>query len=389
MGKGSPSAVVGAGKGEIVELYVHIPFCVKKCDYCDFLSGPASREAQEAYVQALVREISLAGAAVREPITTVFIGGGTPSLLRPEQMGRILEQMGASFSLVEEGEVTLEANPGTLTKEKLALYRRLGVNRLSLGLQSPEEEELRLLGRIHTFRQFLDSFWMAREAGFSNINVDLMGALPRQSREGWRKNLRTVARLAPEHISAYSLMVEEGTPFYERELELPDEDTEYGMYEDTAEVLGEYGYRQYEISNYALPGRECEHNIGYWRRTPYLGLGLGAASLVGNLRFSNTRDQGEYLRKSREEGFPESIRQERTLLSPSDQMAEYAFLGLRMTEGISLEGFRREFSRDFMDIYGPVVKKYSEMGLLLREGDRLFLSREGIHVSNQIMADFL
>lgn len=372
-----------------MELYVHIPFCVKKCDYCDFLSGPAAREVQEAYVKALARETSLAGAAVREKVSTVFIGGGTPSLLEPELIEPVLEGLRRSFSISQEAEITIEANPGTLSLEKLKVYKKYGINRLSIGLQSPVDEELRLLGRIHTFSQFLDSYWMAREAGFTNINIDLMGAIPRQRREGWRENLRRTAALGPEHISAYSLIVEEGTPFAKRELELPDEDEEYQMYEDTLAILREYGYSQYEISNYARPGRQCRHNVGYWTRTPYLGLGLGAASLMGEERFSNTRNMEEYLCLSRDGDFLERIRKERCLLSRKDQMAEFLFLGLRMTQGISLARFREEFSAEVLDIYGPVVKKYREMGLLLLEEGRLFLSRRGIHVSNVIMADFL
>ena len=369
-----------------MELYVHIPFCVKKCDYCDFLSGPAGKERQREYFQSLGREIAAVPEFPDREITTVFIGGGTPSVPDPALMGAILDQIRNKFFMAPDAEITIEANPGTLYKEKLQEYRKHGVNRLSLGLQSPQNRELKILGRIHTWEEFLESFFMAREAGFSNINIDLMSAIPEQTYEDWEKNLRTVAELSPEHISAYSLIVEEGTPFWERELDLPDEDTEYRMYEDVAAVLKEYGYHQYEISNYAKAGRECRHNEGYWQRKDYLGLGLGAASLLGKERFSNTSDMQEYLKNS---SAPEKIRKNRELLTREDEMAEFMFLGLRMTQGVSKKEFQEYFGTAIENIYGEVLKKYKKQGLLLEESGRIFLSREGIHVSNAVMADFL
>ena len=227
---------------------------------------------------------------------------------------------------------------------------------------------------------------MARAAGFSNINVDLMFAIPGQSYDGWIENLQTVAALGPEHISAYSLIIEEGTPFFRKKLDLPDEDTEYRMYEDVAAVLKEYDYHQYEISNYAKAGYECRHNEGYWQRKDYLGLGLGAASLLGMERFSNTADMQEYLKNS---SAPEKIRKNRELLTREDEMAEFMFLGLRMTQGVSKKEFQEYFGTAIENIYGEVLKKYKKQGLLLEESGRIFLSREGIHVSNAVMADFL
>lgn len=227
---------------------------------------------------------------------------------------------------------------------------------------------------------------MARDAGFSNINIDLMSAIPEQTYAGWEKNLRTVAELSPEHISAYSLIVEEGTPFWERDLKLPDEDTEYRMYEDTAGILGEYGFHQYEISNYAKNGRECRHNKGYWQRTDYLGLGLGASSLLDHTRFSNTADMEGYIGNS---GFPDRIRRNVEILTEADEMAEFMFLGLRMTEGVSMEEFKEYFGKNMESIYGEVLKKHLGIGMLEQKGDRIFLSRKGVHVSNGVMADFL
>lgn len=373
-------------KKDSLELYFHIPFCIKKCDYCDFLSGPATRAGQEAYIYALLREMKAASAIGKRTVDTVFIGGGTPSVPECDIMEKLLQGIGENFQLAADAEVTIEANPGTLTPEKLALYRRYGINRISIGLQSPKDQELRALGRIHNYQQFLESYHMAREAGFSNINIDLMFAIPGQSYEGWIQNLRTVAELGPEHISAYSLIIEEGTPFSARKLDLPDEDTEYRMYEDVAAVLGEYGYHQYEISNYAKKDRNCRHNEGYWLRKDYLGLGLGAASLVGGERFTNTSDMPKYLEKS---GNLEEIRTDRETLTREDEMGEFMFLGLRMTNGVSKKDFQEYFGTSIEKIYGEVLEKYKKQGLLLEEDGRICLSRTGIHVSNAVMVDFL
>lgn len=367
------------------ELYIHIPFCVRKCAYCDFLSASGSEEAKASYTEALLREIEAVKTEKRE-VSSIFVGGGTPSALSPSLMGDIFEKIHKSFSVAPDAEITIEANPGTLSKEKLFLYRNVGINRLSLGLQSPEAAELKSLGRIHTYEEFLESFSLAREAGFQNINVDLMCALPDQTYEGWIRNLRKVAALHPEHISAYSLIIEEGTPFAKRKLNLPDEDTEYRMYEDTAGILAEYGYEQYEISNYAKKDLACQHNVGYWTRKEYLGLGLGAASLWGNQRFSNTSDFSLYLNNS---GFPEKIRGDRETLSLEDEMSEFMFLGLRMTKGVSKAEFLESFGTPIESVYGNVLDKYKSVGLLEEKEGRIFLTRAGIHVSNGVMAEFL
>lgn len=370
-----------------LELYLHIPFCIKKCDYCDFLSGPSTRAGQEAYIYALLREMETVSKNLKKrPVDTVFIGGGTPSVPECDVMEKLLQGLRDYFLFSADAEVTIEANPGTLTPEKLSIYRKYGINRISIGLQSPNNKELAMLGRIHNYAQFLESFQMARAAGFSNINVDLMFAIPGQCYEDWIENLRMVAALGPEHISAYSLIIEEGTPFFRKKLDLPDEDTEYRMYEDVAAVLKEYDYHQYEISNYAKAGYECRHNEGYWQRKDYLGLGLGAASLLGMERFSNTADMQEYLKNS---SAPEKIRKNRELLTREDEMAEFMFLGLRMTQGVSKKEFQEYFGTAIENIYGEVLKKYKKQGLLLEESGRIFLSREGIHVSNAVMADFL
>lgn len=369
-----------------MEIYIHIPFCIRKCDYCDFLSGPSGPEEQADYVQALLREIQAVEEGEGRSVSSIFIGGGTPSVLDERLLGDILREIRNRFKMEEDAEITIEVNPGTANIGKLQAYREMGINRLSIGLQSPEDRELKILGRIHNYGQFLETYQEARTVGFDNINIDLMSAIPDQTYEGWMKNLRTVAELEPEHISAYSLIVEEGTPFAARKLNLPDEDTEYNMYEATAQILKEYGFEQYEISNYARKGRECRHNVGYWTRQDYLGFGLGASSLYGKERFANTTDMKKYLENSKN---PEKIREKEPSLTREDEMAEFMFLGLRMTKGISKADFQRCFGCTIESVYGEVLEKYESMELLLEKDGRIFLSREGIHVSNSIMAEFL
>ena len=369
-----------------LELYIHIPFCVRKCQYCDFLSGPSDEETKDRYIEALLKEIRAAEHTEDYEIVSVFIGGGTPSALKAEAIASIMRTLQEQFFFCEDVEVTIEANPGTVDLEKLTSYRTVGINRLSLGLQSTDAEELKLLGRIHSYEEFLKSYEWAREAGFSNINIDLMFAIPGQTGEAWRQHLYQVAELNPEHISAYSLIIEEGTPFAEQNLDLPDEDTEYQMYEDTAEILERYGYRQYEISNYAKQGYMCRHNAGYWQRLEYLGFGLGASSLYGGMRFSNTHQMQEYLKESRN---PDQIREDVKVLSRNEQIEELMFLGLRMTEGISEKEFEENFDVRLMDVYGDILQKYEETGFMEHIETKWRLTRKGIHVSNHILADFL
>lgn len=369
-----------------LELYVHIPFCVRKCQYCDFLSGPSDEETKDRYIEALLKEIRAAEHTEDYEIVSVFIGGGTPSALKAEAIASIMRTLQEQFFFCEDAEVTIEANPGTVDLEKLTIYRNVGINRLSLGLQSTDAEELKLLGRIHSYEEFLKSYEWAREAGFSNINIDLMFAIPGQTGEAWRQHLYQVAELNPEHISAYSLIIEEGTPFAEQNLDLPDEDTEYQMYEDTAEILERYGYRQYEISNYAKQGYMCRHNAGYWQRREYLGFGLGASSLYGGMRFSNTHQMQEYLKESRNS---DQIRKDVTVLSRNERIEEFMFLGLRMTEGISEKKFEENFDVRLMDVYGDILQKYEETGFMEHIETKWRLTRKGIHVSNHILADFL
>lgn len=363
---------------ESLGIYLHIPFCVRKCNYCDFLSGPAGKEVQKSYVKALLTEIEqyreLLGSRRTE---TVFFGGGTPSILDGEDILRILEKLKNTGNILETAEISIEANPGTVTKGKLALWKQAGINRISFGLQSAENEELKRLGRIHTWEEFLENYDLARAAGFTNINVDLMSALPGQSVDTWKKTMERVTALNPEHISAYSLIIEEGTSFYEAYAKhpelLPTEEEERKMYYETKDFLGSKGYERYEISNYAKPGCECRHNLSYWERTDYLGLGLGAASLLGERRKNNQSDLSQYLKGN--------FAGEEEILTPTAAMEEYFFLGLRKMKGVDWTPYRKQ--------YESTVKKLIGNGLLEAEGNFIRLTELGIDVSNQVLAEFL
>lgn len=421
-----------------ISIYIHIPFCVKKCQYCDFLSAPADSRAQEVYLRALKQEIREQAARYREyEVQTVFIGGGTPTAVPCENLCEVLKTVFSFYRMNPHAEISMEANPGTVTKEALLSYRKAGINRISIGLQSADDVELKLLGRIHTYRDFQQTYRWAQEAGFTNINLDIMSALPGQSVENYKKTLETVLSLKPQHISAYSLIVEEGTPFYEKygqeseklqatgekQPDLPSEEEEREMYALTEKLLAAAGYHRYEISNYALPGRECRHNLVYWKRGNYVGFGLGAASMVENVRFENIREMQEYLAEYagmpdaepvfaevaqrdaqvlpneqesslREDTHSEneqelSIRENVHPLSPQEQMEETMFLGLRLTEGVSKAEFHRQFGVSMEQIYGEVIRKNTAKGLLIDEAGYVCLTREGMDLSNYVMAQFL
>lgn len=372
-----------------LELYVHIPFCVKKCAYCDFLSAPAEEEERQEYVEVLIKEIKGYKEQYREyQAATVFVGGGTPSILSAEQTERIFAALRESFTINAGAEITMEVNPGTVTEEKADAWKRAGINRISIGLQAVKEEELRMLGRIHTYREFLETYHLLREKGFTNLNIDLISAIPGQTLESWRKTLHTVAELEPEHISAYSLIVEEGTPFYEQyeELLLPDEDTERAIYKETEKVLRQYGYNRYEISNYAKDGCACRHNEGYWRRTEYLGIGLGASSLIGKERFRNLSRYHEYIDAVMNRT---DLHEETEYLEIEDEMEEFMFLGLRMMEGISRADFQKQFGREINEIYREQIDRLERDGLIKTAGDRICLTGRGIDISNYVFGQFL
>lgn len=378
-----------------LELYIHIPFCVKKCNYCDFLSAPADWETKAAYMEALCREIIEKSEKYEAyKVVTIFIGGGTPSAVPALEIKRLMDTIKQYYDVQPDAEISMEVNPGTVKGEALQIYKAAGINRLSIGLQSTEEAELKCLGRIHSYEQFLETYRQAREVGFHNINVDIMSGLPEQTLESYRQTLERVTHLVPlpEHISAYSLIIEEGTPFYEAfqadSLSLPEEETERSMYELTGLLLQESGYRRYEISNYAQKGKECRHNLGYWERKDYLGFGIGAASLIENERFSNTTDLKKYMEN------PAKALEKYQKLSVAEQIEETMFLGLRKTEGVALAEFEKNFGIALLQVYGKEVDKHIKEGLLEllenREGQkRIALTRKGMDVSNYVMADFL
>ena len=373
-----------------MELYLHMPFCVRKCAYCDFLSFPTGAKTQRMYAKRLMEDIGVMGKRYGEiPVETIFIGGGTPSVPDSGLIVEIMEHVRHAFHVADGAEISMEANPGTVTREKLTDYRRAGINRLSFGLQSANDRELKLLGRIHTWAEFLESFHLARECGFTNINIDLMSALPGQTRESWKDTLKRVTDLNPEHISAYSLIIEDGTPFGEkygseegRKL-LPDEDSEREMYYETKRFLQDCGYERYEISNYAKPGRACRHNIGYWTGLPYLGLGLGASSYMDGCRFAVNSDMKQYLEEK--PGMFTDVEK----LTKKDMEEEFFYVGLRMTAGVSLPEFERRFGVSAKDVYPGLMEMFVEEKAAVFQGDRFVLTDYGLDVSNYIMAQFL
>ncbi|MGN0342863.1 MAG: radical SAM family heme chaperone HemW [Roseburia sp.] len=404
-----------------MELYIHIPFCVKKCEYCDFLSTQADEETKRRYTEALLREIRFYGKHMNRPaLTSVYIGGGTPTVLKQSYMELVLKQLHISFAVAHGAEITMECNPGTVTREKLESYHKSGVNRLSIGLQSTFDYELKLLGRIHSYGDFLHTYELARQVGFQNINVDLMSALPHQTTEKFLASLKRVADLRPEHISAYSLIIEEGTPFYQRYAEdvqlrdqgkvpryLPSEETEYEIGQETKRLLAEYGYERYEISNYAKPGYACGHNVGYWRREPYLGVGLGASSLLrqSDVRYTNTSDIQEYIKGCEEiclleKEVPLTRRKEQTIsytnlhqtaeyVKRPAQMEEFMFLGLRMVEGVTRRAFRDSFGVEIEAVYPEVLQSLVQQELLVMREGQIRLTERGMDLSNYVLAQFL
>ncbi len=426
-------------------IYVHIPFCVRKCNYCDFLSFYAKKELMDSYFRALEKEIELrsqvygCGGTDKEGVVvrSIFFGGGTPSFADVDDVCAILRRIKEKFVVSEDAEISIEVNPASAMRDKLFFYKAAGFNRISIGCQTLDDDELKVLGRAHTSDMFFETYENARSAGFENINVDVMSALPGQSLESYMSTLRKVVELRPEHISAYSLIIEEGTPFYDMDLNLPGEDLDREMYHETKRFLAENGYHRYEISNYAISSKkcdiqetserqnieveetelgtdyECRHNKVYWRRGNYLGLGIGAASMVDNVRWSNIRDIREYIdvlnvRDSEAGNASRTIQktlngisaderyelisritEDKQELSTESQMEEFMFLGLRLVQGVSVQEFKLTFGREITDVYGEVIDKYLDIGLLEYSDDNLRLTDKGLDVSNTVMAEFL
>ncbi len=370
-----------------ISLYIHIPFCKQKCLYCDFPSYSGKEKLMDKYIEALNKEILEKSKTY--DISSIFIGGGTPSYLKDSNLKSLLDTLN-KLNLKKDMEFTIECNPGTVNRSKFSIMKNCGVNRISFGLQSTKDSILREIGRIHNYEEFKNNYLLAREMGFDNINVDLMFGLPNQSSEDFKETLEEIVKLNPEHISAYSLIIEEGTYFYDLydkdELNLPNEEQERDMYLSAKEILGEYGYHQYEISNYAREGKECFHNKVYWKCNEYLGLGVSASSFVNEKRIKNIEDMEEYIKKIDEN---EDVAQEIHVNNVEDDMEEFIFMGLRMIEGIKISEFNKRFNRDIYNVYGEIIEKNIKKGLLILSSGKLYLSPKGIELSNYVMSDFI
>ena len=371
-------------------IYVHIPFCRAKCSYCAFVSQVCAPSVQHSYVAALCREITAAGGDFSVPADTVFFGGGTPTMLPATDLARVLQALRATFSLTEDAEISLEANPGTVDADSLKLLRQAGFNRLSFGVQSFDDQVLRGIGRIHQAAEAVQAVGMARGAGFENISMDLMFGLPRQSLDSWRETLARAVSLEPDHISAYGLKLEEETPLAalvaSGQVALPAEGEEEAMYDWLNEYLPQQGFSRYEISNYTRPGRECRHNLKYWRYLPYRGFGVAAHSFDGMARFANTEELSRYLSRIEAGESAEEFRE--TLVDP-DRMAEYVFLALRTTAGLSARDFESRVRRGFAEYYAVAIAELKKTGMLTNEKEQWRLTEKGLKLSNRAFVKFL
>lgn len=371
-------------------LYVHIPFCKQKCYYCDFASFPGKEGLQKDYIKALCKEIREAFKTLDAYIIdSIFIGGGTPSILDTCNMEVLFTEIN-NLNKSKDVEYSIECNPGSLNEEKLKIMKKFGINRISIGLQAVQNELLKSIGRIHDFENFKSNFNLARKYGFNNINVDLIFALPNQSLNDWKETLKTICKMKPEHISAYSLIIEEGTAFYKLyekgKINLPKEDLEREMYNIGKKLLKENGYNQYEISNYCLEGKECRHNLKHWDMKEWIGVGSNSSSYIDNKRIKNISDVKTYIDTINNDKVPYEEVIENT---EKDNIEEFMFMGLRKTEGIDEKEFFLRFHKMLDEIYKDVIKKYEKQELLVKDKGKLYLTEKGIEVSNIIMADFL
>jgi len=371
-------------KAKPIGIYIHVPFCLKKCNYCDFCSVTYKNEDfKTRYINSLCDEISLyKGRGIN--VDTVFFGGGTPTLLSGDEFTKIITAITDSFSVLPNAEITMEANPKTVTEENLCRYIASGVDRISIGLQTVHENELKILGRIHSFEDFLSTYRLCRSMGISNINVDLMYGIPEQTADSFDKTLQQVIALRPEHISLYGLILEEGTPLFEcrKSLILPDEDAEKAMYLSAVSTLKEAGYVHYEISNYAVSGKKCAHNLKYWRDEEYLGFGVAAYSYFEGVRFGNTCSLEDYIKGELRLGSKE-------IISKEDETFEYAMLRLRLTEGICDADYTERFGKSFFDGRKDKIDRYINIGLIRYEDGRIFFTDDGFYLSNAILSDIL
>ena len=374
-----------------VGLYIHIPFCRQKCLYCDFPSWAGKEGQMQGYVDALTKEIRKRGTEYTDQqVVSVFFGGGTPTTLTIPMLKQLMQAVFESWNIAEDAEITTEANPGMLDGEMAAALKKMGFNRLSMGVQAWQNRLLKELGRIHTIEVFRENFKAVREAGFTNINTDLMFALPNQTMEDWQETVKNIVAMNPEHISAYSLIIEEGTPFYDRyekgELKPAEEELDREMYHWAVDYLAEHGYEQYEISNFAKKGRQSRHNRIYWQAEEYLGMGLGSHSYMNGERFHNIYDLQEYIRA---DGDVSLLKEDIERITEEDALAEFMFLGLRLAEGVSFAGFQERFGQGMKNIYGSQIEELVKDELLQEDEIGIRLTKRGVDISNYVFEKFL
>ncbi|WP_195336176.1 radical SAM family heme chaperone HemW [Paraclostridium bifermentans] len=372
-------------------LYIHVPFCAQKCYYCDFNSYKINSNQKKEYLINIEREMKFYEGEFKDKcFDTVFFGGGTPSILTVDELKELVNNINENFNIKKDAEITIECNPGTINREKLEAMKKMGINRLSIGLQATQNYHLKSIGRIHTYEEFEKNYYDALDIGFKNINIDLMYALPNQKTQEWKDTLDKIIKLNPSHISAYSLILEEGTKLYDmyqnKEFELLDEDTDINMYNYTIDTLKRHGYNQYEISNYSKEDLECKHNIIYWKCDNYLGLGPGASGFVGDTRYSNIEDICEYNKCIMQNIRPVS---EEIELTKKDKIEEFIFMGLRMNEGINIDVFKERFDTDFYDIYQEVMDNLIKRELVRFDGKNISLTQKGREISNSVFIEFL
>ena len=361
-----------------MEIYVHIPFCIKKCDYCDFLSGPSDEETKERYIEALLQEIHAVEHTEDYEIVSVFIGGGTPSVLKAEAIASIMETIQKKFCFSPDAEITIESNPGTVDLAKLNAYRETGINRLSLGLQSTDSKELRMLGRIHTYEQFLENYKLAQEVGFKNINVDLMYALKNESLDDLEKDIDKILTLDIKHISCYSLIIEKNTKLYIDNTKYISDDLDSDMY-DLIDKKLENKYHRYEVSNYSITSYESRHNLTYWKNNEYYGFGLGAAGYIDNIRYTNTRNLSKYI--------SENYERQEEILTKEDKIKYEFILGLRLTNGINKDNFNKKYGININEI--EVIKELINKGLLIDDKINIYVPKKYFYVLNDILVNFV
>lgn len=367
-----------------IGIYIHIPFCKKKCDYCDFISYCNQENLVEAYIEAVKKEIIENLKNMAYDVKTIYIGGGTPSSIASKYIVEIMNTIKECLSL-EDTEITIEVNPGTITEAKLLDYQKVGINRLSIGLQETHDELLKSIGRIHTYEQFLETYKLARKVGFQNINVDLMIGLPNQRIADIKQSLEKIIMLKPEHISSYSLILEEGTKLYEKyeakEIELPDEELERNMYWYVKNTLENNGYIHYEISNFSKQGYESKHNLSCWNQEEYIGIGVAAHSYLDGKRYSNTNSIEGYIKNN------EKIIHE--IQTKEDKQKEYMLLGLRKIEGISIQTFKNKFAENPIFLFRKELNKLVEEELLIIDGDTIKLTNKGLDLANIVWEEFV